>query len=91
MIKEGALVNPSVDNIVALHSELLGKGAHGAYPHKSADPVLTSAQVVVALQEIISRELDALDKTVISICVIKGGTAFNIIPETVSLVGTVIL
>ena len=114
MIKEGALANPSVDNIVALHSEplievgkigvydggymasadkftikVLGKGAHGAYPHKSADPVLTSVQVVVALQEIISRELDALDKTVISICVIKGGTAFNIIPETVSLVGTV--
>ncbi len=69
--------------------KILGKGAHGAYPHKSIDPVLTAAQVVVALQEIVSREIDALDKTVISVCAIEGGRAFNVIPEVVTLIGTV--
>jgi len=114
MIKEGVLVNPPVDIIVALHCcplievgeigiydgtymasadkftiNILGKGAHGAYPHKSDDPVLTAAQVIVALQEIISREINALDKTVISVCTIRGGKAFNVIPEIVNLSGTV--
>jgi len=69
--------------------KILGKGAHGAYPHKSIDSVLTAAQVVVALQEIVSREIDALDKTVISVCAIEGGRTFNVIPEIVTLVGTV--
>lgn len=69
--------------------KIVGKGAHGAYPHRSVDPIVTAAQVVVALQVIISREIDALDKAVISICGIKGGRAFNIIPEIVTLVGTV--
>lgn len=69
--------------------KILGKGAHGAYPHKSIDSVLTAAQVVVALQEIVSREIDALDKTVISVCAIEGGRAFNVIPEIVTLIGTV--
>ena len=69
--------------------KIVGKGAHGAYPHKSVDPIVTAAQVVIALQEIISREINALDKAVISICGIKGGRAFNIIPEIVTLVGTV--
>jgi len=69
--------------------KIVGKGAHGAYPHKSVDPIVTAAQVVIALQEIISREINALDKAVISICGIKGGRAFNIIPEIVTLFGTV--
>lgn len=69
--------------------KIVGKGAHGAYPHKSIDPIVTAAQVVIALQEIISREIDALDKVVISICGIEGGRVFNIIPEIVTLVGTV--
>ena len=114
MIKEGVLINPPVNNIVALHCwpqtelgkvgiyngpymasadkftiKILGKGAHGAYPHKSIDSVLTAAQVVVALQEIVSREIDALDKTVISVCAIEGSRAFNVIPEMVTLIGTV--
>jgi len=114
MVKEGVLVNPPVNTIVALHCwppteigkigiydgaymasadkftiKILGKGAHGAYPHKSVDSVLTAAQVVVALQEIISREVDALDKTVVSVCAIEGGKAFNVIPEIVTLAGTV--
>ena len=69
--------------------KIVGKGAHGAYPHKSVDPIVTAAQVVIALQEIVSREINALDKAVISICGIKGGRAFNIIPEIVTLFGTV--
>lgn len=69
--------------------KILGKGAHGAYPHKSIDTILTAAQLTVALQEIISREIDTLDKAVISICTIEGGKVFNVIPETVTLSGTV--
>lgn len=69
--------------------KILGKDAHGAYPHKSVDSIVTATQVVIALQEIVSREIDALDKTVISVCAIEGGRAFNVIPEIVTLVGTV--
>ena len=69
--------------------KVIGFGGHGAYPHKSTDPVLAASTAVVQFQNIVSRQIDALESTVISICMINGGRAFNVIPEEVSFCGTV--
>ncbi len=66
-----------------------GKGGHGAAPQFAVDPVVIASNIVLALQTIVSREVDPLDSAVITIGKIEGGTAFNIIPEEALLVGTV--
>jgi amidohydrolase len=67
-----------------------GKGGHaGAAPHRAVDSVLIGAQVINALQSIVARNVDPLQSAVISITMFQAGTAFNIIPETVKLGGTV--
>lgn len=65
-----------------------GKGGHAASPHTSVDPVLAASSIILALQNLISREVDPLDSQVLSVTSIKGGTAFNIIPSSVELKGT---
>lgn len=66
-----------------------GAGGHGAYPHKSVDPILISAQVVLALQSVISREVDPLEPAVLSFGKISSGDVFNVIPDTAIMEGTV--
>ena len=66
-----------------------GVGAHGAYPHEGIDPIIIAAQIVQASYSIISREIPSHHNVVISITQINAGTASNIIPETVEIVGTV--
>jgi amidohydrolase len=68
---------------------VLGKGGHGAYPHRAIDPVLIASQMVVAFQSIVSRQLDAARQAVITVGSIHGGTTSNVIPEHVDLEGTV--
>jgi len=77
----------SSDNIqITVH----GKGGHaGAGPHKAIDSVLIGSQIVNALQSIVARNVDPLKSAVISITQFHAGTAFNIIPETAELGGTV--
>jgi len=65
-----------------------GVGGHAAVPQLTKDPVLTSARIITNLQSIISRELDPLDSGVISITVINGGNASNVIPSEVKVKGT---
>ncbi|MFW5988375.1 MAG: M20 metallopeptidase family protein [bacterium] len=69
--------------------KMKGSGGHGAYPHESVDPVLAASTAVVELQNIVSRRIDALEKTVLSVCTLNGGKAFNVIPEEVEFSGTV--
>ena len=69
--------------------DISGKGSHGAAPHLSIDPVLIMSQLVMALQSIASRNVDPVDAIVVSTCVAQAGSAFNIIPQTAQLVGTV--
>ena len=64
-----------------------GCGGHGALPHQGVDPVHAAAQVVTALQSIVSRNADPLQATVISVTKIHGGDAHNIIPGQVLLGG----
>ncbi|MBN2356595.1 amidohydrolase [candidate division KSB1 bacterium] len=66
-----------------------GIGGHGAYPEKCVDPVVLSAQIILALQTVISRTKSALDPAVITVGSIHGGTRRNIIPEEVLLEMTV--
>jgi amidohydrolase len=69
--------------------EVAGKGAHGAQPHVSRDPVIAAAQIVSALQTIVSRNVDPLDAAVLSVTQIHGGDAFNVIPMSVRIGGTI--
>jgi len=66
-----------------------GKGGHGALPHLAVDPVLTAADLVVALQSISSRNIQPLDSAVLSVTSIHGGDSFNVIPSKVALSGTI--
>lgn len=69
--------------------KIIGKGAHGAYPELSVDPIVIASQVVSSIQQIVSREISPSIPTVVTIGKIHGGTAYNIIPEAVELEGTV--
>ena len=59
-----------------------GKGAHGAYPHQSIDPINIAVQIYLGLQEIIAREVDSSSPCVMTIGKLSAGEANNIIPET---------
>lgn len=66
-----------------------GKGGHGAMPHQTKDPVMMAGQATVDLQQIVSRRLDPLHSAVLTIGVMEAGEAFNVIPDTARLQGTV--
>ncbi len=65
-----------------------GKGSHGAFPHQGVDPIMVSAQIIGALQTIVSRTIEPIEGGVVSIGAIKGGDAYNILPERVTMKGT---
>lgn len=69
--------------------KVIGTGTHASAPHTGKDPVLTASQIILALQNIISRNISPLTPAVISACTIHGGTAFNIIPDHVEIGGTI--
>ncbi|HEX5500876.1 MAG TPA: amidohydrolase [Thermomicrobiales bacterium] len=68
---------------------LKGKGGHGAHPHDTVDPVLVGAQIVTALQSLVSREINPISSGVVSVTAFLAGDAFNVIPDTAELRGTV--
>jgi amidohydrolase len=65
-----------------------GRGGHGANPHNAVDPIVAAAQIVTAIQTLVSRETHPLQAAVLSITMLKAGTAFNIIPDIVEMTGT---
>ncbi len=66
-----------------------GKGGHAAKPHECIDTTLTAAQIIVALQSVVARNIDPLKNAVISVCVVStDSTAHNVIPQVVQLKGT---
>jgi amidohydrolase len=69
--------------------KIKGKQAHGAYPHLSVDPIVIASQAVLALQTIRSRNLPAMEPSVVTVGIFRGGERFNIIPGEVHLEGTV--
>ena len=66
-----------------------GRGGHAAWPHQTIDPVLVGAQLVTALQSVVSRSIDPLESAVVSITMFHAGDATNVIPHTAQLNGTV--
>ena len=68
---------------------ITGRGGHAAKPHETVDPIITGTQIVSALQTIASRAVNPLDSVVVSVTIFEAGTAFNVIPETATLRGTI--
>ena len=66
-----------------------GKGGHAAMPQLAIDPIIVASQIVTSIQTIISRSTDPIDKALISITKINGGSAYNVIDDEVKLSGTV--
>jgi amidohydrolase len=114
MVKEGALDDPKVEAVFALHVgswasmgqagwtdgpifassdtfriEVEGKAVHGAQPHMGLDPIPVAAEIVQALQLIVSRQIDGRQPRVLTIGRIQGGSRFNIIADRVTMDGTV--
>ena len=73
----------------AIDIHIEGLGGHAARPHKCIDSVLVGAQLITALQSIVSRSIDPLESAVISMCEFHAGNARNVIPQTAELKGTV--
>ena len=69
--------------------KIIGKGGHGASPHMTIDPIVIASNVIISLQNIVSREIPPTDAAVITIGSIHGGTAQNIIPEEVIISGII--
>lgn len=65
-----------------------GHGGHGASPQATVDPIIISAEVLLGLQKIISREINPVDSGLVSVCKIDGGFTQNIIPNQVDMMGT---
>lgn len=76
-------------NSTGLDMTVYGKGGHGAFPNSAIDPVVIAARIVLALQTIVSRENHPFDPAVITVGSIHGGSASNIIPDSVKLQITV--
>jgi hippurate hydrolase len=76
-------------NVDSVDITVRGIGGHGAYPHKTLDPIVLSAQMILAFQTIVSRTVSPLDPAVLTVGSIHGGTKHNIIPPEVRLQLTV--
>ncbi len=85
----GIAAGPVMAGASSFKITISGKGGHGAIPHLSIDPVLAAAQIVSALQSIVSRNVDAQKAAVVTIASIHGGDAFNVIPPQVEMSGTI--
>lgn len=81
----GGAVMASVDNF---EITVQGKGGHGAQPHHAADPIFAAAQLIGALQSLVSRSSDPLEASVLTIGHIQAGRTFNVIPEECFMRGT---
>lgn len=114
MIADGALSDPPVDAIIALHTyptlevgqvgvwpgalmaradrlriTIHGHGGHAAEPHRTVDPIVVAAAVILQLQTVVSRSLDPLEAAVISIGRLQAGSSPYVIPSTCELTGTI--
>ncbi len=69
--------------------QIEGKGGHGALPQETIDPIFAAAQIITALQSIVSRNVAPLQSAVVSVTRVQSGSASNIIPATAELSGTI--
>lgn len=84
-VKQGAMMASPHEFTV----EIMGKGGHAAAPHRTVDPIVIASQVVLHLQTIVSRNINPTEAAVVTVGILKGGSARNIIPGSVMLEGTI--
>jgi amidohydrolase len=84
----GATAGAMMAAVDEFRIDILGAGGHAASPHEAKDPIIAAAQIVNALQTIASRRISPLYPVVVSITSIHGGSAFNVVPDSVVLTGT---
>ena len=82
------VVGPASGGVDSWSAEIVGRGGHGGYPNETLDPFFLTAQVINALNAIVSRRMDPFQPAVVSIGSVHGGQAENVIPERVTLTGT---
>lgn len=87
--KVGTRVGYTLANVDSVDITVRGKGGHGAYPHTTVDPIVQAAQLVLALQTIVSREVKPTDPAVVTVGAIHGGSKHNIISDSCQLQLTV--
>ncbi|MDZ5697421.1 M20 aminoacylase family protein [Chelativorans sp. M5D2P16] len=80
---------PVMGSVDEIRIRVEGVGGHAAFPHQTVDPLTVTASLIQAVQTIVSRNIDPLKSAVVSITTIHGGDAFNVIPQSVMLTGTV--
>jgi hippurate hydrolase len=81
----GYCSGPTLASSTSLNVVIRGKGGHGAWPHRTVDPIVLAAVVIVDLQTIVSREVEPGEPAVVTVGSIHGGTKHNIIPDEVKL------
>ena len=69
--------------------KITGAGGHGGMPHLAVDPIPLAAQIILQFQTIVSRRKNPLEPAVLSVCTVRGGDTYNVIPETVDMMGTI--
>ncbi|WP_137699743.1 M20 aminoacylase family protein [Marimonas lutisalis] len=84
IVKGAAMAGSSFFDI-----HIKGKGSHGAMPHESRDPLIIASSLVGDIQTIVSRNVPALDACVVSVTQIHAGSAYNVVPDTATLAGTI--
>jgi amidohydrolase len=85
----GVKAGPLMAAVDRLSIVVRGRGGHGGKPHRSADPVVAAAHVITTLQTIVSREVPPTLAAVVTLGSVHGGQAFNVIPDEVTLLGTI--
>lgn len=85
----GGRAGPSMAATDVFDITVAGVGGHAAMPHLAVDPIVAAAAVVTSLQSIVSRQISPLDAGVVSVTKIRGGDAYNVIPDAVNVGGTI--
>ncbi|EER93137.1 hypothetical protein BDA96_01G022800 [Sorghum bicolor] len=84
----GSRPGPFLAGSARFTATITGKGGHAAGPQLVVDPIVAASSAVLSLQQLVAREIDPLQGAVVSVTFIRGGEAFNVIPESVTLGGT---
>jgi amidohydrolase len=87
--KIGFRSGPVMAAVDSFKISIQGKGTHGAMPHMGSDPIVIAARIIEGIQLVRSRMINPLVPFVVSVCLIQGGSSFNVIPEKVVLGGTI--
>ncbi|WP_110928137.1 M20 metallopeptidase family protein [Bacillus massiliglaciei] len=87
--KIGLCPGPMMASVEDFEITIQGYGGHGSMPHETVDPIYIATHVIQSLQSIVSRNVNPMDPSVISVGKIESGSTYNIIPESAKIIGTI--